>query len=126
MWPRHVEVMLALWLAISVFVFDVPRTAIWVWVIDLVAALVVVTSSLACYWDRTPRAHLVTLAVALALAAYGLAQPRPVAAWHQNHILVGLLLAMFAVVPTQAATPPRAWRARAEPTPRTTQSEIRR
>lgn len=110
MWPRNVEVVLGLWLVLSVFMFDLPEDATRVWIIDLAAGLVIITSSLACYWDRTPRAHLVTLAVALALAAYGLAQPRPVAAWHQNHILVGLLLAMFAVIPTQATTPPRAWR----------------
>jgi hypothetical protein len=110
MWPRHVEVMLAFWLALSVFVFEVPERETMVWAVDLGAALIVIVSSLACYWRRTPRAHLVTLAVALALAAYGLAQPRPVPSWHQNHILVGLLLAMFAVLPSQAATPPRAWR----------------
>ncbi len=111
MWPRHIEASLGLWLALSVFIFAIPERETMVWSVDLGAALVIIVCSLLCHWHRTPRAHLVTLAIALALAAYGLAQPRPVPAWHQNHILVGLLLAMFTVLPTRTSIPPRAWRA---------------
>lgn len=111
MWARVVEAMLALWLALSGFIFAVPAAETAIWAVNLSAALLVLGFSLACYWDRARRAHLATLAIALAIMIYGLVQPRPVVDWHQNYILVGMLLAMFAIVPSQAELPPRAWRA---------------
>lgn len=110
MWARVVEAMLGIWLAISGFIFAVPANETVIWAINFGAALAILMFSLACYSDRARRAHLGTLGVALALTIYGLVQPRPVLDWHQNYILVGLLLAMFAIVPSQAELPPRAWR----------------
>ena len=47
--------------------------------------------------------------LALGLLLYGWLQPRPVAPWHQNHILVGILLGMFAIIPSRSSEPPPVW-----------------
>jgi peptidoglycan/LPS O-acetylase OafA/YrhL len=110
MWPRNVEAMLALWLALSPFIFQIPARHTGAWAVDLGAALLIMMFSLASYWRPLRRAHLGTLAVGLGLAIYGFVQSRPPPSWHQNHILVGLLLVMFAIIPAQANAPPRPWR----------------
>jgi hypothetical protein len=110
MWPRNVEIMLALWLSLSPFVFRIPAGHTGVWAVDLGAAVLIMVFSLASYWRPLRRAYLGTLAVGLGLAIYGLVQSRPPPSWHQNHILVGLLLAMFAILPSPASAPPRSGR----------------
>jgi hypothetical protein len=110
MWPRNVEVMLALWLALSPFIFHIPARHSGVWAVDVGAALLIMVFSLASYSKPLRRAYLGTLAVGLGLAIYGLLQSRPPPSWHQNHILVGLLLVMFAIIPVPATVPPRSWR----------------
>lgn len=109
MWARNVEVMLALWLAISPFVFDIPAHRTGVWVADMLVALLIMVCSLSSYWRPLRHAYLGTLALALILATYGFVQPRPLPGWQQNHILVGLLLSMFAIVPCRAGAPPAPW-----------------
>lgn len=114
MWARHVEMMLGLWLAASVFVFAVPEQALAVWIVDLVGAALVIALAGLCYWKPTRRAHLGILVVALGLMLYAFVQPRPLAAWQQNHLLTGMLLAMFALVPSEASLPPAGWRVQGE------------
>jgi peptidoglycan/LPS O-acetylase OafA/YrhL len=110
MWPRNVEAMLALWLALSPFIFHIPGRHTGAWAVDLGAAVLIMVFSLASYWKPLRRAYVGTLAVGLGLAIYGLVQSRPPPSWHQNHILVGLLLVMFAIIPVPANAPPRSWR----------------
>lgn len=112
MWPRNVEVMLALWLAISPFIFNIPARHTGVWTVDLAAASLIFMFSLASYWRPMRRAHLGTAAVAVVVLLYGFVQARPVPSWHQNHILVGILLIMFAIIPSRATLPPRPWQRR--------------
>jgi hypothetical protein len=110
MWARHFELALALWLALAPFVFDLegPR---WVWWSELGSALALGTLALLAYHPRARRAHQAELAVALWLLVSGrflLLERAPATA--QNEIVVALLVAMLAVVPSRASTPPRAWR----------------
>lgn len=110
MWPRIVETMLALWLAISPFVFGYGEGALAWWIVDFSVATVVVTASLLSYWPRARYAHLGTLAAALFLAGYGYfagGQPSPPP--QQNHLIVGLLLAMIAIIPSRNDEPPPKW-----------------
>lgn len=114
MWQRVVEVMLALWLAISPFVFRVDDAAIATWVIDFGAAALVALFSLAAFWTPLRRANFGTMAVGLFLVGYGWLQGRPLPPPEQNHMMVGLLLFMFALIPSECMQPPPGWR---EPEP---------
>jgi hypothetical protein len=111
MWARHLELSLGLWLAVSPFVFRFDAGAIALWWIDLGCAALIVVLSLLTYWQRARYAHLAGLAIAAGLVGHGwwsaLAAPTPAA---QNHVLVGLLLGMLALVPSHASRPPAPWR----------------
>lgn len=111
MWPRVAEMVLGAWLAASpALLAPVVGTP---WIEVGAGAAVVLLGAVAL---RPPRpwlrhAHAATLAVALLLLAAGwLITPRPGPAAAQNRILVGLLLALFALAPTHAERPPPTWR----------------
>jgi hypothetical protein len=110
MWPRLLEVGLAAWLAAAPFVLGAGRDAARV-AHDVGVALVIAVFALASLTRRFRYAHLLTLAVALWLTAYGWwrfdVAPHAIA---QNHMLLGLTLLMTAILPSEAARPPAAWR----------------
>lgn len=109
MWSRVVEFMLGCWLAVSPFVFQHGDDA-WLWAVDFTAALAVMLLALLSYWRPARHAHLGTALVALALILLGrLSRVGEVAPASQNHILAGLLLLMFSLVPNHASQPPRSW-----------------
>jgi hypothetical protein len=109
MWARVVETMLACWLAASPLVFERADATARLWAVDLAAAALVATFALASYWPPTRQAHLAIIAVALTLTAMGMWVPYPSPPTEQNHILVGLLLVLFAIIPNEASQPPKAW-----------------
>lgn len=112
MWPRTVEVMLALWLAVSPFVFRHPAGERGLWASDLVCAVVVATLALASYRQKWRRVHLFELGVAGWLVLFGYlggGEGRPPG--FQNALVVGLTLALFNILPSEANEPPRLWRA---------------
>ncbi len=111
MWARTVEVMLGLWLAASPFIFshspDQPR----LWWNDFGSAFLIITISLLSFWSRTTRAHLLNILVAVWLVGFGyfgFGDPPPPAA--QNDFVVGLILLMLAIIPSEATLPPQGWR----------------
>lgn len=112
MWPRIVELMLGVWLTISPFVFRVPAERTAVRLVDYATGSLVVLVALLCYLPALRIAHVATLLAGLGLAVYGWSGTRgdAVDPVHQNHIITGLLLAVFAVVPTSASSPPPAFR----------------
>jgi hypothetical protein len=111
MWARVVEATLAVWLAISGLFLAVPLDDLLVWGVNLSVAALVFTLALLSYANWAQRAHVVTLVLGVALFVFGFVQARPTEPWAQNQILVGLLLAIFAMVPSHSTLPPRAWRA---------------
>jgi hypothetical protein len=111
MWARVVEFMLGCWLAVSPFVFGHPRESTLLWATDWIAASLVILFALLSYWPPLSRIHLATAALSVALIAIGrfsFWEHPPAGA--QNEIVVGLLLLMFALVPSHATQPPAAWR----------------
>ena len=111
MWARHFEVALGIWLALSPFVFAHPAEATFLWSNDLACAALVVLLGLTSYARRLRAAHLLELLVALWLVGAGwLAARDGATSASQNHVVCGLLLGMFAIVPNDAADPPRGWR----------------
>jgi hypothetical protein len=111
MWARVVEVMLGCWLALSPFIFRHAADQPALWFNDLFCSLAVLTFALLSFWHPLRQAHLAICGVALWLIGFGvLASPHPAPPALQNHILVGLLLLMCAIVPNEASLPPRPWR----------------
>src|SRR5262245_11874038 len=101
MWARIVEIMLGCWLAVSPFVFRHPVSERGWWANDLVCAFLTVLFSLVSFWPPANRIHLLLLGVALWLIGFGYfagAETSPPAL--QNNLLIGLLLAMLAIIPT--------------------------
>ena|ERR671922_2815943 len=111
MWPRVLEIMVACWLAASPFVFHHPADRLDLWITDVGSALAVATLALATWLPRFRRAHLLALLVAGWLVGFGWIGSRaePLVAY-ENQIVVGLLLLMVAIVPTEASKPPILWR----------------
>ena len=118
MWSRVVEFMLGCWLAISPFVFRHPGDNVMLWATDWIAASLVISFALLSYWPPLSKIHLATAVVSLALIAIGrFSSWEHPPAGAQNQIVVGLLLLMFALVPSQATRPPVGWREVAGPAP---------
>jgi hypothetical protein len=119
MWPRDLELTLALWLLVSPFVFGHGGDAA-AWATDLACGAAMVAFALLPRWRPLRRAHLLHArplrrahllhaAPAAWLAAFGwLRAPAPAA---QNELVVALLLIMLAIIPSDANAPPRGWRA---------------
>ena len=110
MWSRVVEVMLGCWLLMSPFLFAHPADSTALWVNDLACGTAVMLFGLFSYWHPTRHAHLLSMVVAGWLIAF--------AYWHgfgrataaaQNHLILGLLLLMFAVIPNDASRPAADW-----------------
>ncbi|QEF97619.1 hypothetical protein Mal15_16600 [Stieleria maiorica] len=108
MWGRVVEIMTAVWLAASPFIFDAASDGIVLWS-DLGVALLIWVLSGLSYWPPTRRAHLLILVVAVGLVLWGRLAVLPPTPVHQNHIVVGLFLLMIAVIPNNASQPPSGW-----------------
>src|SRR5690606_23825389 len=108
MWPRVVEIMLGVWLALSPFIFGHEASQTLRWVTDLGSALVLITLSLLSYWSRTRYIHLANILVGLWLVTFGWyweGYPTPAAL--QTDLTVGLLILMFAILPSETNLPPR-------------------
>ncbi len=109
MWGRVVEIMTAVWLAMSPWIFHASDNQSLMWA-DLGVSLLIAVLSGLSYWRPTRYAHLLILAVAIGLIAWGRLAGTPPPFIHQNHIAVGLFLLMIAIIPCDASNPPKAWR----------------
>jgi hypothetical protein len=111
-WPRIVELMLGVWLTLSPFIFrGTPRSMEYT-INDAVSGALVIGFSLAAFWRPLRRANIGTIGIALWLTLYGyFSAPRPGPPGAQNDIVVGLLLLVFAILPTDTNRPPDRWRA---------------
>ena len=113
MWPRIVEVMLGIWLTVSPFIFRLEPQQTTVWIVDLLAGALVMIFALIAVWPRFSKVRLAVTGLGILLALWGYFQTRPIAAFHQNHIALGLLLVMLSIIPGQASLPPVPWRSAA-------------
>ncbi|MEQ8768034.1 MAG: hypothetical protein RL885_29290 [Planctomycetota bacterium] len=109
MWARVVEVLLACWLGVSPFVIPEASRTHPRYAVDYTAALLVAGFSLFACVPRRGVWRMGTFAVGLGIAVAGWCGLGNEAG-AQNLLSVGLLLAMFAVIPTQASELPRSWK----------------
>jgi hypothetical protein len=109
MWPRLFEAALGAWLAASPLVLGSASGGAAAH--DVAVGALVAVLALASLARRRPRTHLLEVPVALWLAAFGwMRYETPPLGVAQNHLLLGLVLLMSAVLPTDASRPPAAWR----------------
>ena len=109
MWGRVVEIMTAVWLAMSPWIFHASDNQSLMWA-DLGVGLLIAVLAALSYWHPTRYAHLLILAVAIGLIGWGRLAGTPPPFEHQNHIVIGLFLLMIALIPNDASNPPTMWR----------------
>ncbi|MFG0330313.1 MAG: hypothetical protein ACF8PN_10480 [Phycisphaerales bacterium] len=110
MWARVFEIALACWIALSPFIFRYDGVAAGRWIHDFVIATLIMTFSCLSFHRSFRRAYWVNIAIGLWLVGigyFGFESPPP--AMGQNLFTVGLLLLMFAIIPTDASDPPPKW-----------------
>ncbi len=113
MWGRVIELMMAVWMVLSPFIFRAQdeSTAIF---IDLGFASAIAVLAGCSYWHPTRHAHFFILVVGVGMAAWGrFSGGMPPTPADQNHIFVGLFLLLIALIPNQASRPPVAWQTKA-------------
>jgi hypothetical protein len=106
MWARIAELLLGGWLIASPFVLSPERQ-----LMELLCGSSFIVLAALSFTQRWRTAHRLSIVIALVLASaayFGASYP-PSAA-QQNDIITGLLVLMFAIVPSEASLPPRSWR----------------
>ena len=110
MWSRVVEVMLGCWLLMSPFLLEHETSEIAYWITDFTCGGAVILFGLLSYWRPTRHAHLLSLIAGGWLIGFayfkGFGSAPPAA---QNHLILGLLLIMFAVIPNHAGRAASEW-----------------
>lgn len=110
MWARHIEVMLACWLAVTPFVFEGDSASVSTRVVSWTSAAAVMTFSLVSYWPPARRAYLLTALTGLVIGGWAyFAASDPASPVHQNFVVTGLLLMMMGILPCYNNRPPAAW-----------------
>ena len=111
MWARAIEVMLGCWLALSPFIFRHDPAVRTLWINDLACGFVIVSFALLSFRFPLRYIHFGTALPACWLIIFGFLTGYPAPPASQNHILLGMLLLMFAVIPDEANLPPSSRRA---------------
>jgi hypothetical protein len=106
MWARVSEVVLGCWLALCPFVFAHRER----WFIDVGTGLAVALLALLSFSRPLRHAHLGTGLLAAGLLLHSYLLPTPVPEGVQHHILLGLTLMVFSIIPNHANLPPESWR----------------
>lgn len=108
MWARLAEIALIIWLAVSPWILGATTSQA---VNDVACAAVVLLLDIVSIASRRLRyAHLAIIPVGIWLVLFGLLISSSLGtAAAQNEMLVGIGLAMFAVIPTHATRLPPGW-----------------
>jgi len=109
MWPRVVEVMLGLWLALGPLIFRLgPGAGPLIANHVIYGAATVIASLIAI---RVPFVRIVIIAIGWWLIGYGyVAGGYPAAPGYLNLMVVGALVGLLGIIPTDCLEPPRSWR----------------
>jgi hypothetical protein len=106
MWPRVSEIVLGCWLALCPLMFGHSGSRL----IDVGTGLAVSLLALLSYTRPLRHAHFGTGLLAAGLVVHSYLPFVAVSGGTQNHILIGLTLLLFSIIPNQANLPPESWR----------------
>lgn len=109
MWARVIELMLSLFLSISLFIFPGAFEHPIFWVNDLICASIILLCALLSYHRRLYRMHFISFLVSLYLIAIGYLHTEIAPPPAQNELVIGLLLLMFTLIPSHSSAPPKKW-----------------
>jgi len=110
MWARVIEFMLAVWLALSPFIFHYSRDEPFFFVNSFVCASLVTLFSFLSFWYPLRKMHLLTIGVALWLWSLGYSTfPEKTSPPLENSVVIGLLLLMLAIVPSYSSQLSYSW-----------------
>ena len=114
MWPRVVEVMIGIWLAVSPFIFHPSYEHPAYWWNDFTCSVLVIVLALLSFWHPMRYAHLLQIVMGLWLMGWAYANGfgrEPVPPPLQNNVMTGFTLLMFAILPNRASRPTPSWEA---------------
>ena len=103
-WARIIEMMLGIWLVSSVWIFANADS-----MHDIACGIAIVALAALSLSERFGRAHLIILPFAGWLVIWGYISGYPSPSAAQNQIIVGILLGMFAIIPTRTGEIPASW-----------------
>jgi hypothetical protein len=110
MWGRVVEIMIAVWLSFSPFLFGHFPAIRPLWMSDLICAGAMLLFSSVSFYEPLRRVHLLNILIAGWLIGLGYVYGGyPAAAGYQNNIFTGLTVLLMAIIPNHANQPPRDW-----------------
>lgn len=105
MWTRIAELLTAVWLFASHFIFGYDGS------IDLICAIGIALFAALSFIDKLNKMHLLEVIPACALLYVSYTYPTPILPFAlQNFILVALNILLFAILPSNASDHPRPWR----------------
>ncbi len=109
MWPRIVQVMLGLWLVVSPLIFRIDGRDTALIVVHMASGAAAVILALIAV--RVRFLHLATLVLGLWLIGYGYGVGGyPPAPAYRNLLIVGVLIAVLGIIPSDCLQPTRSWR----------------
>lgn len=111
MWARVIEVMIAIWLALSPFIFRYSSEEMFLWANDFICASCIALFALLSFCRPLQKIHLTTLAIAFWLWSLGYSNfPDKASIASQNAVVIGLLLLMLAIIPSHSEQPSSSWK----------------
>jgi hypothetical protein len=109
MWPRMVQVMLGGWLLLSPLIFRIDSRDTALLAVHMASGAAV--GILALLAIRQRFLHLATFFLGLWLIAYGYGVGGyPPAPAYRNLLILGALVAVLGIIPSDCLRPPRSWR----------------
>jgi len=103
MWARVVELMLAIWLALSPFILRFSHDETFLWTNNFVCAFLVTLFAFLSFWHPLRKIHLLTVGIAFWLWGLGYSSfPKIASPSLENSVVIGILLFMLAIIPTHS------------------------
>ncbi len=110
MWPRICDIVLAIWLFLSPFIFNYSDSLKMQTYSDFISGFAILFFSVLSFHPKWNKMHLCSLFVAAYLCVLAFLYPTPFLPFYlQSHLILANILFMTAVIPSHASDSPTAW-----------------